>query len=313
MNNFFPMFKQGKAVNNPSEAAYAASIIMLTEIVNAQEQVYNVQDMQIAHRLKRVGMTNAFVTREQKRHSENAARLAFMLDMWRDLGRQAILVSYNDFCDILCHHDLMCGSLDRYIGDVPTENVADIERSQWQSEDPRFDRYFNLPFYPERSYYSNYDEFVEIQRAPFLFLGGQRDTSRYHITLHINEEMKLFVAAPKGFIHQSTVEIDATAPEGLDKSATKIVAAATQEVRDIIHKAERNGYVGRVTEIVPRQLPLNYDPFICSLCIYGVIIHSMWGAEAQDSTIRRYQELRDTIIGKAAPMMLNGNTSLLPK
>lgn len=292
------MSKQGKAVNTPSEAAYAASILMLTDLVKAQEQVYNVQDMQIAHRLKRVGMTNAFVTREQKRHSENVARLAFMLDMWRDLGTHAILVSNHDFCDILCRHDLMCGALGDYFGDVPTGNVADIERAQWQSEDLRFHRYFNFVVYPERSYYSSYDEFVEIQRAPFLFLGGQRDTSKYQTTFYDKEGMRLFVAAPKGFIGKSTVTIEVT---------------ATQEVRDIIHKAERNGYVGRVTEIVPRQLPLNYDPFICSVCIYGVIIHSMWGAEAQDSTIRRYQELRDTIIGKAAPMMLNGNTSLLPK
>lgn len=40
------------------------------------------------------------------------------------------------------------------------------------------------------------------------------------------------------------------------------------------------------------------DPFICSLTPYGVLIHDKWGAEAEDATIKRYEQLRDAIIGK---------------
>lgn len=40
------------------------------------------------------------------------------------------------------------------------------------------------------------------------------------------------------------------------------------------------------------------DPFICSLTPYGVLIHAKWGAEAEDATIKRYEQLRDAIIGK---------------
>lgn len=45
-----------------------------------------------------------------------------------------------------------------------------------------------------------------------------------------------------------------------------------------------------------------YDPFICSLTPHGVLIHAKWGAEAEDATIKRYEQLRDAIIGK--PKML---------
>lgn len=45
-----------------------------------------------------------------------------------------------------------------------------------------------------------------------------------------------------------------------------------------------------------------YDPFICSLTPHGVLIHAKWGAEAEDATIKRYEQLRDEIIGK--PKML---------
>lgn len=42
------------------------------------------------------------------------------------------------------------------------------------------------------------------------------------------------------------------------------------------------------------------DPFICSLTPHGVLIHAKWGAEAEDATIKRYEQLRDAIIGKGA-------------
>ena len=40
------------------------------------------------------------------------------------------------------------------------------------------------------------------------------------------------------------------------------------------------------------------DPFICSLTPFGVMIFSKWGDEAQDEIIKRYEQLRDAVIGK---------------
>lgn len=44
------------------------------------------------------------------------------------------------------------------------------------------------------------------------------------------------------------------------------------------------------------------DPFICSLTPHGVLIHAKWGAEAEDATIKRYEQLRDAIIGKGGAL-----------
>lgn len=291
------LFK-GETKPTPSEAAYAASIIMLTELVKAQTQVSQQgAQPQIAQRLKRIGMTNAYVTREQRMHGENIARLAFMLDMWRDLGTHAVLVSLDDFRDILRRHDLMCAPLDRYFGDIPTEKIAEIERADWQSEESRFDRYFERAKTPDKAYYSTYDEFVDINRAPFINKGGDPSEAKYLMTQNVKIDIKLFIAAPKGFIAKGT---------------STIADGASRGLRDVIFKAQRNGYVGRIEEMVPRQLPYNYDPFICSLCDYGVIIHSMWGAEAEDATIKRYEQLRDAIIGSATPK-LTAETPLMLK
>lgn len=51
-----------------------------------------------------------------------------------------------------------------------------------------------------------------------------------------------------------------------------------------------------------RTVPIRtiHDPFIFS-CPMGrdvVLIHAKWGAEAEDATIKRYEQLRDAIIGK---------------
>lgn len=48
----------------------------------------------------------------------------------------------------------------------------------------------------------------------------------------------------------------------------------------------------------PEIVRILNDPFICSLTPYGVLIHAKWGAEAEDATIKRYEQLRDAIIGK---------------
>lgn len=48
----------------------------------------------------------------------------------------------------------------------------------------------------------------------------------------------------------------------------------------------------------PEIVRILKDPFICSLTPYGVLIHAKWGEEAEDATIKRYEQLRDAIIGK---------------
>lgn len=53
-------------------------------------------------------------------------------------------------------------------------------------------------------------------------------------------------------------------------------------------------------EVAPKR---ELDPFIFTVSRLGyILIHSMWGAEAEDATIKRYEQLRDAIIGK--PKML---------
>lgn len=83
---------------------------------------------------------------------------------------------------------------------------------------------------------------------------------------------------------------------------TKINQAVKDEekrLQDIIAASDINRYAKiEFISKEPQIVRILKDPFICSLTPYGVLIHAKWGAEAEDATIKRYEQLRDAIIGK---------------
>lgn len=83
-------------------------------------------------------------------------------------------------------------------------------------------------------------------------------------------------------------------------SRSRIRAEETR-LQSVIEKSNISRYC-EIDFIKTQPLPERklYDPFICSLTPHGVLIHAKWGAEAEDATIKRYEQLRDAIIGKGA-------------
>lgn len=77
------------------------------------------------------------------------------------------------------------------------------------------------------------------------------------------------------------------------------IRAEETRLQSVIEKSDIARYC-KIDFIKTQPLPERklYDPFICSLTPHGVLIHAKWGAEAEDATIKRYEQLRDAIIGK---------------
>lgn len=62
-------------------------------------------------------------------------------------------------------------------------------------------------------------------------------------------------------------------------------------------------FIAAPKEAFRKQSKPNIDPFVFTVSELGyVLIHSMWGAEAEDATIKRYEQLRDAIIGNSKPL-----------
>lgn len=65
------------------------------------------------------------------------------------------------------------------------------------------------------------------------------------------------------------------------------------------HVTDNGWFIAAPKEAFREQPKTNIDPFVFTVSELGyILIHSMWGAEAEDATIKRYEQLRDEIIGK---------------
>lgn len=85
----------------------------------------------------------------------------------------------------------------------------------------------------------------------------------------------------------------------IEEAENRAIRAEETRMQSVIEKSNIARYC-EIDFIKTQPLPERklYDPFICSLTPHGVLIHAKWGAEAEDATIKRYEQLRDAIIGK---------------
>lgn len=242
--------------------------------------------------LRKVGLTNTANATEISEYSQQAGLLQFMCKMWRDLGANTLLVKTSDFFRILCAHDLVCGDFSRYIGEIPEKNMLEIEGVIEVYEGGLMGGYANPVSYLKSLRFGiEGKNGVDAIRMPFVGMTGliKSNRTRHELRCDVKEsdeqfsETPFFIAAPRN--QKKQLDLEYTEGVGMWTDTYKI--DFDDEGRFVKHLIRTN-----------MSLPFNGDPFVCSLCDYGVIIHSMWGAEAEDVTIKRYEQLRDAIIGK---------------
>lgn len=150
-----------------------------------------------------------------------------MCEVWRVFGNNTIVISPNHFHQALKRHNLVCGRLKYFKGELPPKALEEYINADAKAR---------LYDYPN----SRYASFKVPRNLPWV---TQMDCGGLAI------EESCAIAAP--------IECFKVAPK--------------------------------------REL----DPFIFSYSELGyILIHAMWGAEAEDATIKRYEQLRDAIIGK---------------
>ncbi len=293
----------------PANTVFATMALVLAELIKTQEALRaNQAAVEKAKRLKALGFGNSYEVSVQAEHDKNVELYMFMVEMWRDLGRQTMLVSYKHFLEILETHDLVCGDFNRYKGDIPQKNLEEIESAKsklYNSDGSRtMPQYADLLQRPSHIVSTSRD-IIDIVRFPFHYKGRKSPNESNAVTVKSNIlfENELFIAAPRSFMTKPTF-----AYKPLDYRMLGLIydrADADKERRnaDVANRLLEHvaDYVNieyiKIPEPQPVRLPKNFDPFVCTLCKYGVIIHSMWGPEAEDATIKRYEQLRDAIIG----------------
>lgn len=287
--------------------------------------------------------------------------LSFMEDVWKKFSKDAMVVRYDHFFQILEKYDMVCGSFDRYTGGIPQSalDILTCLNEMWESKTlgQKFATPYkwgsNFEFVSENAMVENLTAFMRmplnttkhIKRLINGAISGGilKDTPKANYLSDV-----LFIAAPaadmkplemevrfntdkleelRGILpkteietqvawsaiwdveykskeyHQLRAEYDRLRAIR-DKERADIDKAVKDEeerLQAILANSDINRYakisfIHKEAEIV-RVLK---DPFICSLTPYGVLIHAKWGPEAEDATIRRYEQLRDAVIGKGS-------------
>lgn len=281
------------------------------------------------------------ITSEVEAHNkvfeEKKAALNFMQQAWATFGKDTMVVRYDKFFELLRKYNLVCGSFDRYTGTIPVDNLADIERVvgilendakmvepfryiteiDTDDNDITMLRWFNLC--PMNSEIRNV--LLATMGIKNFELGKERPKVSEGVHTEIGDIINLSmmlslrqvdaaIRSSAAFSNQPQIYSNLSNEDSLifiaapaqEMDDFKIELYSTREIqRQQAEEAEARRRQMEEQERRMRKIRTS-DPFICSLTPYGVMIFSKWGDEAQDEIIKRYEQLRDAIIGK--PKML---------
>lgn len=206
------------------------------------------------------------------------------------------LVSFDQFCEILKKYGLVTGFLKDYTGIIPNSNILEVEKVMDVLNSERFKNrnplFLNLAYH-EEGYSYNFFYFVrgvsyrrnderkdcEIIRkvledhGNLISRASNSGWGEEHINLKRVEDLNF-----KGVIESSVDDFELKV-ERIDD--TELMIAAPRE--------------NFSTEFQVSQLPV--DPIVFQCCPYGIVIHSVWGEEADDKVLENYKKLNQDILG----------------
>lgn len=212
---------------NPHESLLATTIMFLSTILQdskyVPKQCTDASDQLME--LTRLGLGNTANASRLRRLAERSEAydkavdvIRFMCEAWEAYGRNTIVLRLDHFCQVLQRHNLLCGNLSHFVGELPLEALQDYQKA-----------------YRKLSGKFCSAQLTDLGNLPFI------DRAIFYEPFYIAAPIECFEVAPKG------------------------------ELDPFIFSCSENGYI---------------------------LIHAKWGAEAEDVTIERYEQLRDAIIGK---------------
>jgi hypothetical protein len=247
--------------------------------------------------VSRLGFTNTkpIVERREliKRNADfNQAVLAsikalqLIKEVQEYFGPNTIVVKRSDFVEILKKYNLVCGRFENYTGVVPDKNAKEIDdalnkiqalvekKMTPYNQELLYEAYhkYRTFYIKEVTFYRSYELPKDRKRLLDLFSFAlcNRDAYSY------DGEVILDLA-------NNGIKLDYV--NSLNKEEVNMfICAPANEMNNSKNKVKFSVFTPRTD-----------DPFICSLTPYGVVIHSMWGREAEDEAIRKYKALFDRL------------------
>lgn len=301
----------------------SAKALLFIELMLNQAKQNKDYGEQIATKnaLQRFGFSNSQNAKMLGEYTAAADTLAFMEEVRRKFGKEAMLVRYDHFFEILEKYDMVCGSFYRYTGTIPQKDIETLNRLAEMWERKEFSERYGLNAgHPcQRTYFVNAEAAMvqsAIKQMRMYIVVGNHDAARQIQEVTGSESIPdgcpdklegigdaLLIAAPAADMEPLSVHVSFYTERlyklrQLEASVVNI-KAEEERLKDIFRASDINRYakIDFISE-EPEIVRILRDPFICSLTKYGVLIHAKWGAEAEDATIKRYEQLRNAVIGK---------------
>jgi hypothetical protein len=197
-------------------------------------------------------------------------------------GSNTIVVKRSDFVEILKKYNLVCGRFENYTGVVPDKNAREIDDAlnkiqtlvEKKMTPILYEVYHKyITFYIKKvTFYRNYELPKDRKRLLNLFPLALCNREVYSYNNEIIRDL-----ANNGVRLENVNDLDV-------ERINMFICAPANEMNNSKNRVKFSVFTPRTD-----------DPFICSLTPYGVVIHSMWGREAEDDAIRKYKALFDRL------------------
>lgn len=264
----------------------------LTELSNlpkkSEKELNNVQ------RARNLGFTNSFAVVENSKIKTNNAdfnsaiqnalmSLLFIKESVEFFGEGVLVVNRADFIRLIRKYNLVCGTVADYLGIIPDKNLDEIETVTSKlnnTKDEYLKKWYNddEPIIIEKiDYWRDYETFTreehkELDVFPVVLSLDNYNGYGFH----------------RGIVNYLTTFCNYTniSSEGIKnveyrRLPNRLFVCAPRKYMNNSNKKFEISFSPRRTE----------DPFVCTLTKYGIVIHSMWGREAEDEALEKYRKL----------------------
>ena len=248
--------------------------------------------------VSRLGFTNTkpIVERREiiKRNSDfiQAVRasikaLQLIKEVQEYFGPNTIVVKRSDFVEILKKYNLVCGKFENYTGVVPDKNAREIDAAlnkiQALVENKMTPNNQELLYEAYHKYMTFYIEEITFFRSYKVPKDRKRLLNLFPLAL-CNIEAYSYNDEIIYDLENNGVKFDESVNNLGKKRINMFICAPANEMNNSKNRVKFSVFTPRTD-----------DPFICSLTPYGVVIHSMWGREAEDEAIKKYKALFDRL------------------
>lgn len=288
----------------------AVLVQLMAEYVSQQQTLISMKENKSAlteyDRLTKLGLGNSKNARLLKERidavritNDNYAKaqrlMQFVKQLRSEFGPSSFLISLEQFNGIVNKYKLSLRLLEEYTGVIPEENINEVERAIIAASQTKLslNRWKELPPVAEGTTLNNYSS------GTAFYVSSARDQRSGDYNPAYYQEPILS--------HASVIEAGKYTWRENESEADE-----AHECNDWFPECEYGILVKLIGKRLSKQDMLiaapakcfkeNFrvekapvDPIVYQVCPYGIVVHSVWGEEADDAVLRQYKEFNENL------------------